>query len=468
MAQILSFTGGLQNFTSSFLRRPDQLIRSINVHGDNVGSLTERLGYSQYGTHSDSTQIYGMHSYNDVSGGTNYLFRLVAGVLQYHNGSAWTNIQSGLNTTARAEFRVFLDQLFMVGEVGGTFLSSANIDGITYSESTNLTSAPNAKFVEVYKDRVYMANLDGFPDRFQFSSLPSTDATTITWTSTNFERVYTNNGEEIMGMHTNKMLNELLLFKETSMHAWDTFRLRDAGNVGTTAHRSIKTLNFTTFFFNADGVYAYSGSRPQLISRPIQPWIDGIDQTKLGDVFAEEEGGKFYKLNVGSVTVEGKVYSNVELRYSISDNTWTVYSYADNFAVYAKHKVSGEVRVYGGTDDGDTHQFAHLDDAVYDDDGTAIASEFMFETDLGLPSERKKVGKALLYCTKPQNLTGRIRVRGEDWSANFSVDNDEQEINTVPNDGRFLQWHFSSSSAVTPFQFEGLTFVPTLTSSKYA
>lgn len=476
----LQFSGGLQTTTSTFLRRPDQLIRSVNVNGDTVGALTGRLGYTQFGdTHSASQNVMGAASYNDVSGGTQYLFAIADGALKYQNGGTWTSIvsASGLLATAKAEFRVFLDQLFMVGANStNTYLTSANIDGISYSTSTNLNNAPNARFIEIFRDRIYMADCVvatiRYPDRFYYSSLPNTAATTITWdtssTSTQFERVYTNNGEPIMGLHTNKTLNELLIFKQTSLHAWNTSSLRDVGNVGTTSHRSIKTINYVTFFFSEGGIYAYSGQEPQLISRGIQKWINGIDQTALGDVFAEVEDNKYYRLFVGSITVDGVTYTKCEIRYSVLDNTLTIYSYANTFKAYALHKVSGKIRIYGGASDGKIYQHGEKDDTIYDDAGTAIAAEFMFETDLGLPSERKNIDKALIYSSRAQTLTGRIAVKNQDWSTHFSVDKDEQEVNLSPMDGRTLWWHFSASYSVQPFVFEGLTFVPRVTTQKYA
>jgi hypothetical protein len=473
MADFLTFAGLLQDTTSTFLRRKDQLVLSINVHGDEIGSLTQRLGYTQAGSTLEAAQsVTGMHSYNDVSGATQYLFAFINGAIKYYNGSSWADAQSVTPAGAQMEFRVFLDQLFLCGaNSSNQYLTTANIDGVTYSGTRNVTNAPNARYIEVFRDRVYLADVSvggvRYPDRFYYSSLPDTNGTAITWTSTNFERVYTNNGEPIKGLHTNKTLRQLLIFKENSLHAWDTTSLQDVGNVGTSAHRSIKSVNYITFFFNEDGIYAYTGSEPQLISRPIQKWIKGIDQTKLGDVFAEVDSKQYYKLYVGTITVDGVAYSNCEIRYSIPDNTFTIYSYADTFTSYAQHRISGKTRIYAGTNDGEVHKLGAKDDTDYSDNTTPISSQFMFETDLGLPSERKKVDSALIYTTNPQNLTGRVRVKNKDWSSYFAINEQEQEVFVNPEDGRILQWHFAASQSVAPFIFEGMTFTPRLTTQKY-
>ena len=92
----------------------------------------------------------------------------------------------------------------------------------------------------------------------------------------------------------------------------------------------------------------------------------------------------------------------------------------------------------------------------------------MFETDLGVPYERKFEDKAIIYSTQCQNLTGRIRERGGDWRTYFHINTSEQEIDLNPADARFIQWNFSEASQNPPFQFEGLSFNSKLTTNKYA
>lgn len=463
MSDLLQFTDGLQTTTSTFLRKEGQLEKSINVHGDNVGILTKRLGYSKFGdTVSSGNSITGLYSYADIGGGTTRLFAFANGTLKYYNGTVWTSITSLTPTTAKVEMRVFLDQLFVFGSDGGTYVTPTNIDGTTVSTATNLTSAPKGKFVEVFLDQLYVANVEvssvRYPSRVYRSSLPDTGGTLITWPSTNYESILTNNGEELTGMHTNKMLNQLLLFKDTSCHAWDGFRIRDIGNVGTNAHRSIQTINFTTFFYSQvrRAVYAYSGVQPQSISRGVKKWIRGIQDPTAVHAGQDEDA---YKLYLGTCVVDGETYTNCEFRYSVADNTVTIYSYHDTFKIYAEHKVDGFTRLYGGASDGDVHQMAIEGDAVYSDDSNPIAAEFMTKAlYLDKPSNKKFVDRAALYTINAQNLQGRMRERGKDWSTYFSIDKPEDFVNLSPNDSNFIQFHFSENSTTSPFQFEGLSF----------
>jgi len=395
----------------------------------------------------------------------------VNGVLKYYNGS-WADSQGSLTTDINAEFRVHLDQLFMVGaNSSNTFLTTAVITDTTYATDGNVTNAPNGKFVEIYNDQVFIANAEvggvRYPSNFYRSSVP-TIAGVITWDTTiDYEQVYTNNGEEITSLHNNQGLNKLLIFKRSSIHSWDTYRINDIWNVGTTAHRSVQTIEGVTFFYNSDRkkIYAYNGETVKSISRPIDNWIKGIQNPS--DVFG---GGheEFYKLYVGDIVVEGITYTNCEIRYSEPDNTFVIYSYYDNFTSYATHSVSDVSRLYAGADDGEVHQLAIDGDEVYSDDDHDIGAQFLFETDFGVPTERKFSDKILIYSTQAQNLTGRIRGRGKDWSSQFSVDKDEQEKNINPKDSRFVQFHFSESSMNAPFKFEGISLTPKLTTKKYS
>ena len=467
---IKHFAGMLQTKTSSFLRGEDELIHVVNAHGDEIGSLTQRLGYGQHGDALEVAQsVLGLHSYPDVSGGTENLLAYVNGKLKYNNSGTWTNIQTGLLADAKPEFVTFIDQTFIVGKnASGTYLTTAVIDGTSYSTTGNVTDAPQGSDIEVFADQVYI--LKG--SKVYYSSLPDVAGTTITWNTTeDFFPVYTRNGEDAECIHTNKTINELLIFKPSSLHAWDTFRLRDAGNVGTTAKRSVATVDYVTMFYNKHKkkIYAYSGSLPQNVSRKIDKWVKGIQNPD--DVFAIDEENEFYKFYAGQVIVsdgnENVTHNNCEFRYSLPDNTWTVYKWFDNFTVYTKHKVSGVERIYAGADDGEVHQLAKEGDAVYTDDGNAIGAEFMFELDLGVPSERKFIDRILIYSTQAQNLQGRVRARGKDWSSWFTIDKDELERSINPDDGRFLQFHFSSKSSNPPFKFEGISIAAKLTTKTY-
>jgi hypothetical protein len=458
---LLHFSGMLQLKTSSFLRRPDQLIQAININGDEVGSLTQRLGYTTYGGAIGASAINGLYTYPTTS--TEYLFGYQNGNVIYNSGT-WQTAQGGLLANAKPEFRVFLGQLFMVGSDGTTYLTTAVIDGTSYSTGGNVTNAPTGDSIELFNDQLWISK----GSKIYPSSIPDVAGTTITWDTTNdYETVYTPNGESIITLHNNQALNKLLIFKTSTLHAWDGYRILDLGKVGTTSRRSVATVDNVTFFYNKykNKIYAYTGSVTKGISRPIDKWLKGI--VDKDNVFAIDEDNEFYKLNVGSVIVDGRTYANCEIRYAMLDNTFTIYSYYDDFNTYAKHNVSGVQRIYAGATSY-VHQLAKTGDTVYSDNGQPINAEFMFETDFGNPANRKYVDKVMIYSTRAQNLKGRIKGRSENtWNTNFQINKDEMDVNVNPRDSRFLQFHFFSSSTAASFVFEGISVTPRLTTKRY-
>lgn len=470
MSDLLNFSGMLQTTTSSFLRKDDQLEHAVNVHGDSIGSVTKRLGYTIQGSAISSTSVRGLVSYPDISAGTTRLFAASNGSVFYFNGTIWTSVYSYGTVGANISFKVFLDKLFLVGaDSSDTYITTALIDGTTSSTSGDVASAPGGKYLEVFKDRLFMADTyvgsTRYASRFYESSVPDVSTYAITWPATNYEEILPYNGEALMGIHANNSLNQLLLFKENSLHSYDLTTIKNVGAVGTSSHWSIQTIGFITFWFKAgEGIYAYSGIQPQLISRPIEKWIRGIQGTVTP--FAGKEYERIYKCYVGDIIVDGVTYSNCEIRYSVPDNTFTIYSYAEAFTSYGEHSRSGTKRLYAGTSLGKVHELAQGNDQVYSDDGTAIGAEFMTKAfDFGKPASKKFIDKVQIYATNCQALTGRVRARGKDWSTFFTIDEGEQMQGINPDEGRFHQFHFSERSTLKPFQFEGISPDPIETSS---
>lgn len=53
--EINDFSGGLQDKTTSFLRKPGELERALNVRYDTIGGIKPGLGYTQQGNNLTST-----------------------------------------------------------------------------------------------------------------------------------------------------------------------------------------------------------------------------------------------------------------------------------------------------------------------------------------------------------------------------------------------------------------------------
>lgn len=127
---------------------------------------------------------------------------------------------------------------------------------------------------------------------------------------------------DITGIALNN--NRLLIFTEHSIWKWDNANLVNISKtIGTTSHRSITEVQGWTIFLHKTGVWGYNDSNGQLqlLSRPIQNYIDAINQpnfyTACGIVH-----GDIYKLSVGQLSeVDSRTTSTSTSSTSTSSTT---------------------------------------------------------------------------------------------------------------------------------------------------
>src|SRR5690606_2139719 len=108
----------------------------------------------------------------------------------------------------------------------------------------------------------------------------------------------------------------------TSLDAYPAY------NVGTFSQESIVETKTGIFFHHSSGFYQFDyGSQPVEISRRIIDFVQAIPRAAHADITGVYAGFDAVAWSVGQVTVEGVVYANCVLRYTISTQVWTVYDY---------------------------------------------------------------------------------------------------------------------------------------------
>jgi len=335
--QIIDLSGGVDAKTHPSLLQPNQFVKIINGDLDRVdGAISRRMGYEQEGNAVISgSSVLGLgnlakpdgtHKIVAVCGSDCYVYNSVT--------ELWNAQSQSLTSAQKAEFRTYLDHLFMCNYSNDTRV----YDGSTWSTSTNLSAAsgspsgaPRAKFIEVYQNRVYLGNVvvqpNAYPSRVYRSSLPDSDYE-ISWNTTEetgeYFEVDTNDNDMIRGLGTNS--NRLLIFKEYSMHTWDNYsRQKVQGAPGTTSHRSIVNIDEWTYYFNRDGVFRWNGGVAEFISKPVKPYTDGISAASSYGVCAGEKD-KHYLLYIGEVdNTEAQIKeSRILLDFDTTKERWSV------------------------------------------------------------------------------------------------------------------------------------------------
>jgi len=310
--QIKDVGGGMDAKTDAALLQYNQCRKIINGDlGRLPGAISKRFGYELQGSAATpATNVLGMGALAIPGTPPKIVVACGSDYYIYDNIDEEWDAQGQTISGEKVEFKTYLDHLFSVDYDTDT----KTYDGTDWSTTVNLSAAdgspsgaPRAKYVEVYQNKVYLANVVIQPNSYQSrvyrSSLPNTDYE-IDWDTTEGTGQYfeadTNDNDVIRGLGVGA--SRLLIFKEYSLHIWDNYsRQKIEGAPGTNSHRSIKTIGDWTYYFNRRGVYRFNGSYSEYISEPVAPYIEGISAASSYGVCAGEKD-LHYLLYIGEVT----------------------------------------------------------------------------------------------------------------------------------------------------------------------
>ena len=177
------------------------------------------------------------------------------------------------------------DNLVLTGSAGvqtGVDYSYMTEEGIELGNSYIPT---RPRYIEYYQYRVWLANVEGFPDRVYFN-IDDLEGNTLYnyFTHWSWIRAGNTKGEAITGIKSFR--NTLFVFTPTTLKAITgtnivDFVMTDVSNtVGSVSQRSIHVVNNTLIFLGVDGVYMFDGqSAPFKVSQRLEPTFKEIRQT---------------------------------------------------------------------------------------------------------------------------------------------------------------------------------------------
>lgn len=213
---IENFSGGLKTRGNIFFRKDPGVATSpdCNAVVSTTGKTLSRiLGYTKLTSVQKTGTARGIYNYSIGSGNHKQLvqFGTVMYKMDGYDGTL-DELQTGLSNT-RAEFDTFTSsagvQTLLYANHGQETMRSW--DGSAGSMS-DITGAPRCKFMKVWKNRIWTANIFGTPSRLQWSNLNSY----TTWTATDVDDGFTTpEGDEITGMGL--LRGRLYIFKENNI-----------------------------------------------------------------------------------------------------------------------------------------------------------------------------------------------------------------------------------------------------------
>lgn len=459
----VSLAGGMQIRTSDYMRKSDESIICLNVHGDAVGSLTKRPGYTIIGaTGGVSQNIIGLQPYYKADT-TRKLIRIVDNNnIQYSTGGAWTTIVATPLNGAKYSGEQFLDKTFFVGynSTSKTFATNFTINGTVYSTGdSDLIGMPQAKYVKLYKDLLYVANVRtggiNYPSRVYFSNTPS--GTAISWTpSTKWFTVPADNNEQITGLEVNN--DRLLIFKEQSLYRWDESNLVFVSKSGCPNGNTIFTSDDGTITFyyslNGNGIMAYTGGKPKLISQKIEPIMDALDKTQVANFYGCGDANHYY-LYVGDFNLplpngDSQLITNAWIVYLIPTNSFYVYSTKDPVRFMSRFWDDNNTdRIFFGNSNGEVFKMAIDSDEVFSDNSSDISMQVRWRSAIGVPHQTKVMSKVWPLVDRAQGMLFRARKNNGGWTRDVAINENAKEI-PLDIEGKVFELEVSESSSFAP------------------
>lgn len=366
-----NFLKGVNTNISPLIHPPDApYVLNGCTNSYKLGALVKDTGYSRVGTAAlesgksilglyqfiqDSTTEKILATVNDATNANTQLFYRANGA------GAWANISLGTSWNGFANMNVemqgFIGYCFFVGaDSAGNFLPVGSLTGTTFSTVTNVASMPQAKYIVRYRDRLYLLNVRYGATNYPFRIVASSPVTAgaITWNTAGSPDSSTGGFldvdfcYQITGGAAN--WDRLMVFTDQSAYYYDQSSFKKIWDEGCSNHRTIKTKDAYMFWANTDGVWVSTGGQPQNISGEV---IDFIRNGNPANFFAEIVD-EIYHLYVGTVTVNGVTYSNVDLKYNIATSGWEWREYYNNMTIFARYFDSTKKnRLYMGATSGE-------------------------------------------------------------------------------------------------------------------
>lgn len=350
--EIVSFHAGMNRRVSPLLNKLEEARVSKNTNLEEIGTLKKDRGYSLFLNQPTTGNVLSIIPFYKIGATTTrYFLRDSDGLVYSANigGGTWDAITgaTGLSSSIIPMWATYKN-------VAMRFNGSDNpkkYDGTTFADLGG--SPTNGSIVTIYKDRVYVSGASPNYSTIYYSEVGQTE----TWPSFNNFDVNINDGDRVIAMMP--LFDSLIIFKEFSI--WE-FQVDAKNNpstlryvtldVGTTSVRSIINIGGIAYFFNRRGIYQFASQYPELISLKIQPFIDAI--TDPYSVVAFADGNK-YCLYVGTVTVDGRTFTNCTIIYDTLQDAWTIKAMPDPIKCASSFILSdNSLAVYLGTTLGKT------------------------------------------------------------------------------------------------------------------
>lgn len=459
---------------NTFLLPKNSVSNSINVNFDTtIGSATVRLGSTLLGTQVAANKTpLGLFNYVGSGGTPNIVIAAFSGAstasLYYYDTTWHTSGLTALSNTSKVRFAQLGGKVFMVN---GVDAMKSSFDGSTWV-TTNCPTTVIPSLIFRAKSRLIVAGwntgtVPNYRDRVWFSSViaPQTSPF-ITWnenvTSGDYIDINPDDSSNITAFAETS--NQILVFKTNAMYRLDVINkavdTQNIFNIGAISQEAVTTCQGIVYFFSGIDIRRTDGSYPEQISRlGIQDFIDAIPQANWSSVCAGNDGLNVY-FDIGTVTLNTnkngqKTYTNVRLKYSTRDETWSAHSMSQRFSFFTNFTTTAGRTLIAS----DTTGSVQTINSGFTDNGSPIF--FFLETqeeEFGNRSHNNSFNDLITIYSKDATGTS-IQVRSDEEDYKDVTDTLPYRVNTIDGvvfSGHYFTFKWFGSTSTSQPVFEGL------------
>ena len=357
--------------SATHLMADSSLRLAINVNSDyNIGSKKKRNGYISFANAPDANKVVGMFFWQKLVNGVqqNILFRRSGTSLYkylFGTDTTWQLVDGGWTTDVRCSFAALQGKLFASDGIRFRYSS----DGTTWQDVSNVlpNTPPFGKYLSIFQGRLYSAGSS--KDVAPNGQSPQSAGTGIStlyfshvddgtdWDGTNqlidpstfqYEYIDPDNNGYISGL--NKVLDRVVIFKNSADYKWDGFTLTDINLVPCTSNWGVVSLKDHLMFPNYDGMWDYSGTTPEIVSVPLGDIWPAISGNDINDMAGVTFNRHTYH-SVGDITIDGETWRNVVLDLDFDQSAWYFHTFANKPTcwVTAIDQNNNNVLIFGDT-----------------------------------------------------------------------------------------------------------------------
>lgn len=357
----------------------------VNMNFIETGYLTKDTGFSLLGA-TETTEVHSTYNFKKKNG-TSYLIRAKGTKIQKFNTTTNLWEDTTKTITANAKFGYVVDSANDLLYACNTVDTAWKWDGTTF---TDVAAMPKGNILEIFEGRMYISGVTAEPLAVYYSKIG--DYTNWTVSSTEGGIIKPLGVDKVTSLKN--YYGYLIIFKEKSIwrtrqewntvtSIWDDKQELQSGTYGACSRGAVVWVENDLWFFTGKEVRAFGfkdqqtgvmGMNESVISEPIKETLKNIPNANLPYIYTYYNNRRYY-LAV-SLSSNSDINTTVFVCHTLYNNSWTKYTDRDkskSSEIYAIDNVVYSVK--------NVTPFAVLkwDDALLDDNGTAITSSVTFK-----------------------------------------------------------------------------------------